>query len=69
MKRLIDYVRGTVILHNFLRNDDDWVQMDLDEFVDNALQPEANAPSNQADYTRRDELYFYLSKLPDTTIN
>ena len=57
------------ILHNFLRNDDDWVQMDLDEFVYNALQLETNTPSNQADYTHRDELYFYLRKLPETTIN
>ena len=70
MKRLIDYVRGTVVLHNFLRNDgmDEWLELPLEENQDD-LDAEPATASNEPDYQRRDELFFYLSELEDTTIN
>ena len=70
MQRIIKYVRGTVVLHNFLRNeDDDWI--DTSEILEGEddLEPEASTASNAPNYSRRDELYFYLSELEETTIN
>jgi DDE superfamily endonuclease len=69
MHRLIDYVRGTVILHNFLRNENvqEWIDM-IEEVLDD-LEPEAGTATNQANYARRDELFYYLSELQDTVIN
>jgi DDE superfamily endonuclease len=70
MKRIVCYVRGTVILHNFLRtegfNEEDWIQIVQEE---DHLAPETGATSNKADYARRDELYYYLSELENTAIN
>ena len=70
MIRIINYTRGTVILHNFLRNDEvdeEWLG-DIQEGEDD-LDPEPSTPTNTPDYARRDELFFYLSELEDTTIN
>ena len=70
MKCIIDYVRGTVILHNYLRNkemDKDWLE-DVCEGEDD-LEPEASTATNAPNYARRNELFFYLSELEDTTIN
>ena len=67
MNTIIDHVRGTMILHNFLMNDGSWVEV-LPDGVDD-LEPEAAATGSQADYSRRDEPFFYLSELPETTIN
>ena len=70
MTRIIKYVRGTVIMHNFLRNDEidkNWME-DIQEGEDD-LEPEAPTNTNNPDYGRRDELYFYLSELVDTAIN
>jgi DDE superfamily endonuclease len=73
MVRIVDYVRGSVVLHNFLQTDSEdstWINLsELDE-GDNDLDPEPTTASNQeADYSRREELYFYLSELEETTIN
>ena len=72
MARIINYVRGTVILHNFLLGDSEDYTCDDAEGEDD-LQPETRrdttAASNQADYRRRDELYYYLSELEGATIN
>jgi hypothetical protein len=70
--KIVDYVRGSVVLHNYLctdgTNDGEW--MDLSEVqLEDDLEPEPSRPSNQADYGRRDELYYYLSELDDTVIN
>jgi DDE superfamily endonuclease len=72
MTRLIDYVRGSVIMHNFLRTENstetDWIEMEPEGEDD--LEPESTASAaSPADYTRRDELYFYLSELDGTAIN
>lgn len=70
MKRIINYVRGTVVLHNFLRNDDvddEWME-DVHEGEDD-LDPEPSTTTNSPNYARRDELFYYLSELVDTTIN
>ena len=70
MIRIIDYGRGTVILHNFLRNeeiDEEWLE-DIQEGEDD-LDPEPSTATNAPNYARRDELFFYLSELEDTTIN
>jgi hypothetical protein len=70
MCRIIDYTRGTVVLHNYLIGDidDDWIADENLEGEDD-LEPESLATSNVADYSRRDELYYYLSELEDTPIN
>ena len=70
MKRLIDHVRGAVVLHNFLINEPveaSWVE--VDPAVDD-LEPEATSHrSNEPDCRRRKELLFCLSELPETAIN
>jgi DDE superfamily endonuclease len=73
MNRIIDYTRGSVVLHNFLlkvdETDNEWIDLnDIHEGIDD-LDPESSTPINQADYGRRDELYYYLSELEDTAIN
>ena len=67
LQTIINHVRGTVVLHNFLRNDESWLEAIPEG--DDDLDPEATATGNQADYSRRDELFYYLSELPETTIN
>ena len=70
LTRIIDHVRGTVILHNFLLSepvDPDWLNSDEG---DNDLEPEvASTNSNQPDNRRRAELLYYLSELEETSIN
>jgi DDE superfamily endonuclease len=70
MARIIDHVRGAVILHNFMIGqpfDDEWI--DSNEGIDD-LEPEAAATmSNDPDNRRRSELMYYLSELQETTIN
>ena len=71
MDRIINYVRGCVILHNYLIEDEvdaDWIE-DSDDCLDDLAPETANTASNVPDYTRRDELYFYLSELEETAIN
>jgi hypothetical protein len=69
MRRIIDYVRGGVIFHNLLLKDEyDARWIDVDDWLDN-LEPEAATSTNNApDYSRRDELYYYLSELEDTPL-
>ena len=72
--RIIDHVRAGVILHNMLINDDyedEWLAED-DCLADDLEQEEVLTGlggANTPDYTRRDELYYYLSELEDTPIN
>ena len=54
--------------HNFLRNDEDWLEALVGEGGDD-VEPESAAESYQPIFSRREELYFYLSELPDTAIN
>jgi DDE superfamily endonuclease len=71
MERVIKYVRGTVILHSFLRHDteeDEWINLSGIDKGEDDLDPEP-AGGNQPSYSRRDELFYYLSKLDKTTIN
>ena len=71
MDRVIDLVRGSVILHNFLIKepiDEDWINNSTDGNDD--LDPEGTSSnSNQPDYRRRDDLLYYLSELQETSIN
>jgi hypothetical protein len=72
MKRIIDYVRGNVILHNFLLNDhteNDWLEETIIEEGEDDLEPEPFTATNTPDYGRRQEIYYYLSEMEDTTIN
>jgi DDE superfamily endonuclease len=70
MSTIIDHVRGTVVLHNFMISqpyEEEWI--DSDEGVDD-LEPEGTpSMSNDPDSRRRSELMFYLSELEETTIN
>ena len=70
LQRIINHVRGTVILHNYLVGqpyDEEWIQSEGD---DDDLEAEAvSNNSNQPDNRRRSELLFYLSELEETTIN
>lgn len=71
MKRIIDYVRGAVVLHNFLIGqpfEDEWLN-DVQEEGEDDLEPEAGSSSNKPNYRRRDELLYYLSELDETVIN
>ena len=68
MHNIINHIRGTVVLHNFLRNDEDWLEALVGEGGDD-VEPESAAESYQPIFSRREELYFYLSELPDTAIN
>ena len=73
MDHIIQYVRGSVVMHNLLRHDDggdDWIDLtDLTEGEDD-LDPEpATTPSNTPNYERRNKLFYYLSELQNTTIN
>jgi DDE superfamily endonuclease len=73
MTRIIDYVRGSIVLHNFLLKsdepDEDWLNLAAMNECEDDLDLEPSTPSNMADYGRRDELYYYLSELEDTAIN
>ena len=72
MERLLDYIKGGVILHNFLIQDpveEDWLDEIHEGEDDLAEEQTNNSSSDRADYSRRDELYFYLSELEETTIN
>ena len=68
MDRIIKYVRGSVVLHNFLVSepfDEDWIN--ANEGMDD-LDPESTmTTSNEPDYARRQELLYYLSELEETT--
>jgi DDE superfamily endonuclease len=70
MSKVIDHVRGSVILHNYMIDqpfDSDWI--DDNEGKDD-LEPEASSRlSNNPDNRRRNELMYYLSELQETTIN
>jgi DDE superfamily endonuclease len=70
MNRIIDHVRGTVILHNILLGqpfEDKWIAPNEG---DDDLEPEATSTrSNEPDNCRCQELMFYLSELQETTIN
>ena len=71
MQRIINYVRGSVILHNFLiceEVDAEWLTSDEGQ---DDLEPEAtvNTATNTPDYTRRNELFYYQSELQEITIN
>ena len=70
MDKIIMAVRGAVILHNFLIADpieDEWVHQEAQD----DLEPEqpGTGTSNQPDYSRRQDLLYYLSELEETTIN
>ena len=70
MDRIIRNVRGAVVLHNFLIDDpieSDWIQLEGGD----DLEPEGTTSnqSNEPDYKRRNDLFYYLSELPDTAIN
>ena len=58
-------------LDNFLISDpvdEEWVSADEEGGDD--LEPETVSVNTDApDYSRRDELFYYLSKLPETSIN
>ncbi len=70
MRRIIKYVRGCVVLHNFLiRESAEWLDNEVGGDIDDDLEPERPTRSNQANYTRRDELLYYLSELQETNIN
>jgi DDE superfamily endonuclease len=69
MARIIDHVRGAVILHNFMIGqpfEEDWI--DTDECIDD-LEPEAAATRSNPDNRRRSELLYYLSEMEETNIN
>jgi DDE superfamily endonuclease len=70
MARIIDHVRGAIILHNFMIGqpfEEEWIA--TDEGIDD-LEPEANITmSNDPDSRRRSELLYYLSELEETAIN
>ena len=71
MKRIIKYVRGVVVLHNFLIEDDiddDWIESEDDDDQENETIG-IEMTSNTADNTRRNEIYYYLSELQETAIN
>ena len=71
MDRIINNVRGAVILHNFLLSeavDDHWEEEVPAEGEDDVF-PDPHSTGNAPDYARREELYFYLSELEETTIN
>lgn len=69
MERIIRFVRGTVVLHNWLIDepiDDDWIVREGDDDLD----PQApKKGKNEPNYQRRNELLYYLSELEETTIN
>lgn len=70
LKRIIQYVRGAIVLHNFLINepiDADWIRGEDDGLL--AVEPENTTDNDKGNYERREELLFYLSELPDTNIN
>ena len=70
MKQIIKYVKGGVILHNFLITEDihqDWYSPDDDD-SDDPLIPEANSSVNQENAARRDQLLVYLSEIEGTNI-
>ena len=72
MRKIINYIRGTVVLHNFLRNDDEWVPVEPENYWEGEeTDPEAYIPyaGNRPNYLRRDEVYNYLSELEETVIN
>jgi DDE superfamily endonuclease len=71
MDRIIDSVRGAVVLHNFLIEEPieaDWID---ERDGNDDLEPErgSGGQSNQPNYKRRDELLYYLSELQETSIN
>ena len=71
LKRIVDHVRGSVVLHNFLIADPidtEWIESG-EEGADD-LEPEGIAnQSNKPDNKRREELLYYLSELEETAIN
>ena len=70
MQRIIDYVRGAVILHNYLLQEDinaSWIEVGVEGEDD--PDPEPSSATNELNYAHRDELFFYLSELDDTAIN
>ena len=70
MKYIINYVRGTVILHNFLLARDPSNDMWIEDEDDNELDPKPVGGDGTApNYSRRSELMHYLSDLEDTPIN
>ena len=69
MQRILKYVRGCVILHNFLVDEDvdsEWIEVEIEEEEDRVQETQSS--QNTADNTRRSELFFYLSELEDTNI-
>lgn len=68
LKNIIKYVRGGVILHNYMLQeqvDEEWLEVDQGD----DLPPESSATTgHQANYTRRNEIFHYLSELQDTVI-
>ena len=71
LQRIIDYVRGVVVLHNFLMAepiDAKWIENQ--ETEDDDLESErGHTRETTADHTRMNELFYYLSELRDTPIN
>lgn len=72
MRRIIDCVRGCVTLHGCLIGepiDEQWLEGAEQEGLDD-LDPEpCSSAANAPDYCRRNELFYYLSELEETTIN
>lgn len=72
MERIISYVRGAVVLHNYLLGegvDETWIDEAPAEGNDGLGPEPTSTDSNVPNYARRDELFFYLSELEETTIN
>ena len=69
-RRIVDYVLGGVILHNFLLQEPvekTWLNNhEQDDYLDPAAQPANNDGCN---YQRRNEIMLYLSQLEDTNIH
>ena len=71
MKRIINFVRGTVVIHNFSIGDD--INWRTDECDNDSEDEEDPGPDQCEDGTgndrRRSELFHCLSELEDTNIN
>ena len=71
MKRIINFVRGSVVIHNFSIGDD--INWRTDECDNDSEDEEDPGPDQCEDGTgndrRRSELFYYLSELEDTNIN
>ena len=71
MDGVIDSVRGTVVLHNFLVGEDidsTWIDNN-DEGSDNLDPEKSSGPSNKPDHSGRSKLFFHLREPEETSLN